>query len=135
MRLPGMRFNVLALIMMLTLTFSVGACSKKATPETPKAGSALTADAIVVRVNELQATVIQLCGPQPACAPDTISTALARDIVQTCIDLRTTLKAVPDGWQATARTAWMRAKPRFVGVTNPAIQAAISAVDALLSNL
>lgn len=111
------------------------ACAKNITPETPRAGAALTADAVVIRVNELQATVIQVCGPQALCAEGTISTALARDIVQTCIDLRTTLKAVPDGWQATVKTAWSRAKPRFATVTNPAIQAAFSAVDALLSNL
>lgn len=124
----------LFVILALSLCFAP-ACSKKVTPETPRAGVALVADAIVVRVNELQATVIQACGPQATCAPNTISTPLARDIVQTCIDLRITLKSIPDGWQATVRAAWTRAKPRFAAVTNPAIQAAIVAVDALLGSL
>lgn len=128
------RLAALLIIVALSLSFA-SACSKKVTPETPRAGVALTADALVIRVNELQATVIQACGPQVTCAPNTISTALARDIVQTCIDIRTTALAVPNGWQAAVRTAWSRAKPRFAGVTNPAIQAAISAVDALLSSL
>jgi len=124
---------VLALIALLTSTILTG-CAKKVTGDTPRAQSALTADAIVIRVNELQATVIQICGPQPVCAPE-ISTPLARDIVQTCIDLRTTLKAVPQGWLATIRQAWIQARPRFSAVTNVAVQAALSAVDALIGGL
>lgn len=118
------------------LASSVLACANKnVTPDTPRAAAAITADAIVIRVNELQAAVIQACGPALTCQPNSLSTALARDIVQTSIDLRTTLKAVPSGWQTTVKTAWAQAKPRFAGIMNAAIIAALSAVDALIGGL
>jgi hypothetical protein len=114
---------------------TLSGCAGKVVGATPTATAALKADAVVIRVNELQGTVIQACGPAPQCQPGSLSTSLARDIVQVCIDLRTTLKAVPVGWQATARAAWAQARPRFAAVTNPAILAALSAVDALLSGM
>lgn len=104
-------------------------CAKKVTGATPVANAALAADAVVIRVNELQAATIQYCGPAPQCAPGTIDTQLARLIVSTSIDLRQTLKAVPAGWQATVRQAWAQARPKFATVTNPAIVAALAAVD------
>lgn len=121
----------------LLATFLVGApaCSHKVTPATPRAAAALTADAIVIRVNELQATVIQLCGVGATCAPGTISTQLHDQIVQTCINVRTVLKSVPNGWQSTVKTAWAAGKARFGVVTNPAITAAIGAVDILIGGL
>lgn len=119
----------------LCLSIGYSACAPKVTPETPKAAAAITADAIVVRVNELQAAVIQACGPERTCAPNTISTALADDIVRTSISLRTTLKAVPNGWQETVKTAWTQAKPRFAGITNPAIAAALTGVDTIIGGL
>jgi hypothetical protein len=127
--------TVAVLVALLTVPIVSSGCAKTVTPETPRAAAALTADAIVIRVNELQAAVIQACGPAVTCAPNTLSTNLARDLVQTTIDLRTTLKAVPDGWQATVRTAWTQAQPRFAGITHPAIQAALAAVNALIGSL
>lgn len=128
---------VLAFCALLTSTIlTSGACTHKNTGATPTASAAITADAIVIRVNELQATVIQACGPAAVCQPSSgISTILARDIVQASIDVRTTLKAVPAGWQATVKTAWTQARPRFNSVTNPAILAALAAVDILIGGL
>lgn len=125
----------LVLAALLSTTPLTSACAKKNTGATPTASAAITADAIVIRVNELQATVIQACGPAPACQPNSLSTILARDIVQACIDLRTTLKAVPAGWQATVKAAWAQARPRFASVTNVAILAALSAVDVAIGGL
>lgn len=111
------------------------ACASHQVGATPKASAALKADAVVIRINELQAATIQACGAGPTCQPNSLSTALARDIVQTAIDIRSTAKAVPAGWQATVRAAWTQARPRFRTVTNPAILAALAGVDALLGGL
>lgn len=111
------------------------ACVSHVTPETPKAAAAITSDSIVIRVNELQAAVIQLCGVARTCAPNTISTATADAIVQVSIDLRTVLKDVPNGWQATVRTTWTQAQPKLAGITNPAILAAIQTLDAVIRTL
>lgn len=127
---------VLALCALLTSTVLTGeGCAGKVTGSTPIATAALQADAIVIRVNELQATVIQACGPAPTCQPNSLPTPLARDIVSTCIDLRTTLKTVPAGWQASVKVAWAQARPRFAAVTNPAILAALSVVDVTIGGL
>ncbi len=126
------KLPVVLLVCVLGFGSTAASCPKKVTGDTPIATAALTADAIVIRVNELQATVIQACGSAPQCQPNSLSTPLARDLVQTCIDLRTTLKAVPAGWQATARAVWQQARPRFAPVTNPAIVAALTAVDVYL---
>lgn len=124
----------LALVVVL-LVLPSASCAKKVTGATPTATAALNADAVVIRINELQAAVIQACGPDPVCQPGSLDTNLARDIVKTCIDLRTTAKSVPDGWQMALRTAWNRAKLRFTAVTNPAILAGIAGVDALLGGV
>jgi hypothetical protein len=121
-------------IFVLALGLAVSSCAK-VTPATPKAAAAIKADAVVVRVNELQAAVIDYCGPAPECAPNTIPTNTARDVVKALIDVRTTLKATPEGWQATVKAGWVVAKSRLVGITNPAIVAALSAGDALIGGL
>lgn len=125
----------LCLPLLCLLVFGAPACNKKVTGATPIAQAAITADAVVVRVNELQAATIQYCGPAPQCAPGTLDTALARQIVQTSIALRQTLKAVPSGWQATVKAAWAQARPKFATVTNPAIVAALAAVDIVIGGL
>lgn len=122
--------------LVFALALSIGsACASHVTPETPRAAAAITADAIVVRINELQAAVIQACGPARTCAPNTISTALADDIVRTSIDLRTTLKSVPNGWQQTVKAAWSQARPRFAAITDPVIVAALAGVDTIIGGL
>jgi len=95
----------------------------------------LQADEIVIRVNELQGAVIQACGAGPQCQPGSLPTATARQIVQGMIDLRTVLKSLPDGWQASVRATWAQVKPRFAGITNPVILSAFAAVDALLGGI
>jgi len=129
------RLSIVLLVCALGFGSTAASCPKKVTGDTPIANAALAADAVVIRINELQATVIQACGPAPQCQPNSLSTPLARDLVQTCIDLRVTLKAVPAGWQATAKAAWQQARPRFNAVTNPVIVAALVAVDAYLGGM
>lgn len=128
------RARVLLLILALIAPIEAG-CHKNLTFETPKAQAAMRADDIVVRVNELQAAVIQACGPDPVCQPNGIDTNTARAIVQASIDIRAVLKSTPDGWQATVKTAWAQIKPRFAGITNVAIQAAFGLVEAAIGAL
>ena len=123
------------LIVLLPLLFVLSGCAKNVVPENPSAAAAIGADAVVIRVNEVQAATIQYCGPAPTCAPGTLDTNLARTLVQTCIDLRATLKSVPDGWKASVKTTWATARPRFASITNPAIVAALSALDLAIGAL
>ncbi len=123
------------LIIPLLCVLAFSGCAKHVTGATPVAQAAITADAVVIRVNELQAATIQFCGAAPQCTPGTIDTATARLIVQTSIDLRQTLRAVPAGWQATVKQAWAQARPKFASVTNAAILAAMSALDLAIGAL
>ncbi len=119
----------------LSLIFCLSACSHNVTSDTARGTAALRADAVVIRINEVQAAVIQACGPGPECAPNTIPTNAAREIVKACIDLRTAARSVPDGWQATVKTLWATAKPKIIGLNNAVITAAASAADALIGGL
>lgn len=123
------------LLYLFPLIFLLSGCAKNVVPENPSAAAAITADAVVLRVNEFQAATIQYCGPAPQCAPNTIDTNLARTIVQTAIDLRATLRAVPDGWKASVKATWATARPKFAGITNAAILAALSALDLAIGAL
>lgn len=126
----------LALVALLTSTVLSGGCAdKNLTPETPKAATALKADAVVVRVNELQAALIEACGPDAQCRPDSLDTNLFRTLISGCIDLRTVLRATPEGWRETVRASWAQTKPKFAGITNPAIVAALGLVDAAIGGL
>jgi hypothetical protein len=127
-----MRYLILVLALsILPLT----GCAHKTVGATPVGQAALNADAVVVRVNEFQAAVIQYCGPGPSCAPNTIATPLFREVIQACISARTVLKSVPAGWQASVKATWAELKPKLAGITNVAIQAAFSAADALIRSL
>ncbi len=127
---------VLAVVLSaLGMGASLSGCSHKVTGATPIASAALAADAVVIRINELQATVIDACGPAPMCRAGSLDTALARDIVQACIDIRTTLRAVPTGWQTTVKAGWQQARARFGSVTNVAILAALGLVDVAIGGL
>ena len=103
---------------LLALALVVAACHKNLTPETPKAASAMKADDVLVRVVELQATVIQFCGPEPECAPGTLPTATARQIVRGTVDMQKVLRSAPDGWLASVKVTYAQLKPRFAGLTN-----------------
>jgi hypothetical protein len=134
MKRLAVQIGLVTLLLFGPAVFS-GCAHPKLTPETPKAAVAMRADSFVVRVNELQAAVIQVCGVGPQCIPGSIDTNLARDIVQAMIDIRTVLAETPDGWQAAVKRIWMQIRPRFSGVYNVAIQSAFGLVDALVGAL
>ena len=58
-----------------------------------------------------------------------------RVIVSFCVGADKTLAAVPSGWQATVYQAWQASKNQIppAQLANPAIVAAVSAVDVALA--
>lgn len=98
---------------------------------TPQGKQAYTADQILIRVGELQDTVIAANGS------GAISTPTARIIVKFTVDAAVLLKTVPSGWQATLSAAWQTAKGEIPAdqLSKPAITASISAVDIVLAAL
>jgi hypothetical protein len=107
----------------------IAACHATPNIKTPEGQIAYRADQVVLRVNDLQATTIA------AEQAGDISTDMARVIIQTCVSMNETLKTTPAGWQTTVRTAWAEMKFLIGVVTNRAVNAALSIVDAILEAL
>ena len=120
---------------MLTVGVLFAACPHNVTPENPAAAAAIKADAVVIRVNELQAVVIQACGPGPECQPNSLPTNAAREIVKACIDLRSLLKPpLATDWRTLVKNAWALKKPS-ISSNDPIIQSAIAGVDTIIGGL
>lgn len=110
----------------LVLAILVAACHPPATIVTPEGRRAYTADQIVVRVNELQ---------QAAMAAEAVGGLLTdptRILVKFAVSANYTLQTLPAGWLATVTTAWRQTKQELPTLTNPAVVAAIAAVDVVL---
>ena len=106
----------------------VSACSAPVTIVTPQGKISYAADQIVIRVNELQNAAIAA----NATTPPSVTTAVTGVIVRFCVSADATLAATPAGWQASLLTAWTTAKSSIPTQTNPAIIAAMAAVDVAL---
>jgi hypothetical protein len=102
-------------------------CHAPVTITTAQGKTAFTADQIVQRVNELQSAAIQANGAGG------LATSTTRTIVTFCVAADQTLAATPAGWQASVSAAWASAKTQLPVITNPAVAAAISAVDVVLA--
>jgi hypothetical protein len=112
----------LLLIILLTT-----ACHAPVTITTPQGQLAYTADQVVLRVNELMNASIA------ANSSGSLSTNTTRVIVKWCVAADTTLASTPNGWQQTLITGWAQTKAQLPAITNPAILAAMGAVDAVLA--
>lgn len=110
------------------LALTLAGCAPPATVVTPQGQIAFKADQVVVRVNELMNASIAA----NAAVPPALDTNTTRTIVTWCIAADQTLAATPTGWQATLQTGWTATKGKLPAITNPAILAAISAVDVVL---
>ena len=117
--------------LILVLLLAGSACSVPVTVTTPAGKAAYTADQVVVRVNELMNAAIAT----NAAVPSALPTATTKIIVQFALDADKVLAATPSGWQATVQTAWATAKTQIPPQTNPAIIAAMAAVDVALGSL
>lgn len=112
----------------LTLApLALSACHAPTTIQTPAGQIAYTADQIVLRVNELQSAAIA------AEAAQQLPTATTRTIVTFCVAANRTLATTPTGWAATLATAWGQTKAQLGPITNPAVAAAIHALDVVLA--
>ncbi len=117
-------------LVVLVLALTVSGCVPKSLA--PEAKPAYAADQIVLRVNELQAAAIQA----NAAVPPALSEAQTRVIVEFTVSADRTLAAVPQGWYATVRAAWLEARKKLADqVKNPIVSAAMDAVDAVLDAL
>ncbi len=106
---------------------ALSACAPPPTVTTPQGQLAYKADQIVVRVNELMNAAIA------ANASGALDTNTTRTIVQFTVAADQTLASTPNGWQATVLTAWAATKAKLPVIQNPAILAAFSAVDIVLT--
>lgn len=121
---PGVP-KVAALLLLCVLGASA-ACHAPVTIVTPQGQTAYTADQIVVRVNELMNAAIA------ANASNALPTATTRTIVTFAVDADKVLASTPAGWPATLAVSWAAAKAQIGAVNNPAIVAAMSAVDVVI---
>ncbi len=110
----------------LALTFV--ACTTPTKIVTQPGQIAFKSDAIVVRINELQAAAI---AANTSGGLDALTTKV---VVEFSIAARTTLGALPDGWQITVKQAWAQARPKIV-TTNSTLLLAVGAIDALIGAL
>lgn len=118
----------LLVLLLLTTPAALG-CHAPVTVVTPAGQTAYTADQIVVRVNELQNAALAANGSGG------LSIATTRLVVQFAVDADKILAAMPAGWQTTVVALWGQAKGQIPAkdLTNPALAAAISAVDVVLA--
>lgn len=125
-RTMGLKRKALRLGLLAVLLLVTPGCHAPVTITTPQGQAAFKADQVVVRVNELQSAAIK------AEAGGGLSTSLTRVIVTFAVGADKTLAAAPDGWQSAVRAAWLDAKKQLLTVTNPAVLAAMGAVDLVL---
>lgn len=112
-------------VLILLLATSVSSCHAPVTIVTPAGKTAYTVDQVVNRINELENAAIQ------ANSTKGLDTNTTRTIVTWCVNADTTLSSTPSGYMATITTAWSLAKGQ-IKTTNPAIIAAMAAVDIVL---
>ncbi len=108
-----------------------GCASAPPTVITPQGKAAYIADAVVIRVNELQAAAIQ------ANATGGLSTATTAQIVQWTVQADTVLKSAQAGWQKALVQSWgvLKGQIPAADLKNPLIVVALNAVDALIATL
>lgn len=121
--------RLLVIVALLVALLVTPACTPPPTIVTQPGKVAYAADQVVVRVNELQNAAIA------ANAQGQLPEATTRTIVQFCVAADTTLAQTPNGWQVTVQTAWASTKAALPPITNPAVVAAMGAVDVLLGSL
>lgn len=123
------RSRAILLLLPLLVLAGTAACHAPVTIVTPQGKVAYAADQIVLRVNELQNAAIA------AEASGALPTATARIIVQFAVSADRILAAAPSGWQATLAASWAQTKTQLPPIQNPALVAAISALDIVIGGL
>lgn len=109
----------------VALIVALSACVPK-TIQTPEGRRAYNALQVLQRVDELQNAVI--AGNQQGIIPD----ATAVTIVRFTVASAKTIKAAPDGWQATVKTGWASTKAAIPPADAKKLQVYLDAVDLVL---
>lgn len=107
------------------------ACAKAPPNLSPQGQVAFKADQIVLRVGELQNAATQ------ANAGGALDEATTRTIVTWTVSAAQILKTTPAGWQAALVSSWTAVKGNLPlrSITNPTVQLAFTAVDAIIGGL
>ena len=113
---------------LLVVLLASCACAAHPLVVTPQGQAAVTADAVVVRVNELGNAAIA------AQASGALSVATTRTLIGWCLSADQVLGAVPSGWQATLQASWAQAKSKIpaADLNNPAVVSAVAAIDVII---
>jgi hypothetical protein len=119
-----MKFTSLILI---SLILCVG-CAPKTLP--PELKPAYTANEVLVRVYELQDTVIKLYDAQPR----GITKESADVIVRFTVSTATILKSSVIGWQQTVKASWSALKLNYTP-TEPSLVIIWNLVDVMIQSL
>lgn len=120
-----MRSRAVRSVLPVALILALVSCAPK-TIQTPEAKRAYTALQVLQRIDELQNAVI--AGNQQGIIPDATAVTIVRFTVATA----KTLKAAPDGWQATVKTGWTATKAAIPAADAKKLQPYLDAVDLVL---
>jgi hypothetical protein len=124
-----MKYWIVSLALVVGLAGAVACAHPNTSGLTPAGQTAYKADLVVLRVNELENAALQ------ANAQGGLAIAPAKTIVQFCVTADQVLKTTPSGWTVTLQTSWDLTKKALGTVSNPAVSAAMSAVDVVLAAL
>jgi hypothetical protein len=99
---------------------------------TPQGKAAFAADQVLTRIEEVENAVIAAATPD-ATGHVAIPKPTANLIVGFCGDAAAAIKSTPDGWLATARTAWGVIKLHIPPADLPKVQGYVISIDLLLA--
>lgn len=116
------------IIPILLVLASVLNCAPKTLP--PELKPAYTANEVLIRVSELQKTVIGLYDS----TPKRIEKSQADLIVKFTTSSASIIKQVPAGWQASVKQSWLELKKQYTP-TNLSLQTIWNLVDAMIGVL
>lgn len=122
--------RLFTIVLTLSSTAVLPACRPPATIETEAGKKAHVANEVLIRVERLQNAAIA------ANKNGSLPTDQARAVVFVTVNLAEIAKATTEGWEATARQAWVQAK-KDVPVLQPGGQFGlyVAAIDAVLGVL
>lgn len=119
-----------SLILIVSISFiglSIG-CAPKTLP--PELKVAYTANQVLTRVGELQATVIGLYDANPRA----ITQENAVLVVHFTVTAATIIQSSMDGWQPTVKTAWAELKSKYTP-TDPKLEVIWNLTDVMVQSL
>jgi hypothetical protein len=124
-----MKANLIALLAVFALTLAPACARHMPLNLTPQAQAAYKADQVAQRIGELQDTAIAL----NRATPQVLTDKDAVTVVTFTVSALKTIKAAPDGWQATVLAAYTQLKAALPPNTRTSLATVFSTVDAVLA--